>query len=143
MPGVPRETRRRVLLAVALVLGLSALLAALAPGERDESKSGSGEPTVAETSPREAGGGTQALIFDAARPRSRSVTAGTRVTLEVRVPDAGQVSLEGLGLNAPAEPGTPAAFDVLARAPGRYELTFSPVAGSERPAGALVVSESR
>jgi spore germination cell wall hydrolase CwlJ-like protein len=141
MPVVPRQARRRVLLALALVLGLSALLAALVPSDRDQS--GSDRPAPAETSPREAGGGAQSLTFDAARPRSRSVTAGTRVSLEVRVPDAGQVTVAGLGLNAPAEPGTPAAFDVLAEDAGRYELSFSPIAGAARPAGTLVVSESR
>jgi hypothetical protein len=139
---MPSQMRRRALLAIAVVLGLSALLAALAPTER-EGGDAREEPPPAASPPREAGGRSQALVFDAARPRSHSISTGTRAALEVRVPAPGQVAIEGLGLNAPAEPGTPATFDVFAGRPGRYELTFSPIVGEPKSAGMLVVSGSR
>ena len=37
-----------------------------------------------------------------------------------------------MGLTDPAEPGTPATFDVLAGAPARYPVTFTPTLGGVR-----------
>jgi hypothetical protein len=58
----------------------------------------------------------------------------------VEVDRPGLVELEGLGLSAPAEPLTPARFDVLVARPGSFPVTFVP-AGRGDPArvGTLVV----
>ena len=55
--------------------------------------------------------------------------AGAAATVEVAVSEAGTVDIPDLGLTAPADPVTPARFDVLATRPGRYPLLFTPAGG--------------
>ena len=73
-------------------------------------------------------------------PPVRRLRAGTHVTLQVASTRAGEVLLRGLGLVQPVEPGTPASFDVLLTAPGRYDAVLDPVAGRPVRVGRLVVS---
>jgi len=90
--------------------------------------------------PGEAGPGSTDVTFDANRPRAYRIGAGQAATVVVEVPEAGQVSIDGLGMTDTAEPTTPASFDVLTPNAGRYAVTFMP-AGSPTPlaAGTLVV----
>ena len=132
--------RRRAMLAVALGFALLALVASLASRPREESAE---EPPQRPVPREAAGGGTEMVAFDAARARTRSVEAGSRVVLSVEVPEPGQVVVPSFGLTAAAQAGTPASFDVLADDPGRHEVLFQPVEGEERPAGTLVVVARR
>ena len=133
---------RRVLLLFALVLGLSALVASIAPSpdERDEP---SDEAPATETTPtggRTAGTETLSLSVRPApsgQPPVRRVPAGSSFTLEVAVPEPGDVVLDGLGLRQSADQLTPARFDLLAEPPGRYDVTFVPVDGERRLAGRI------
>ena len=134
---------RRALLLFAIVLGLAAVAASVSR-PRDESRP---PATTAETPPPstvetegEATPGTVDVTFDAADPRSHEIEAGQAATVVVEVPDAGQVSIDGLGMTAAAEQVTPARFDVLTATPGRYAITFTPaVSRDETKAGTLVV----
>ena len=74
------------------------------------------------------------------KPPVRRLRAGTHVTLQVASTRAGEVLLRGLGLVQPVEPGTPASFDVLLTAPGRYDAVLDPVVGRPVRVGHLVVS---
>jgi hypothetical protein len=47
--------------------------------------------------------------------------------VRVSAQEPGLVSIEGLGLDGPAAPLTPARFDVLSTHPGRYRVGFTAV----------------
>lgn len=57
------------------------------------------------------------------------VPAGEAVTLRVSVPEAGAVELPELGLSSPAEPLTPARFDILLDDAGAQPVRFIPAGG--------------
>jgi len=135
---------RRALLLFAVVLGLAALVASLSRPVEDRREettpSESSGPATATPSP--APSVPSAVIFDVAKDQTRKVTQGSAATIEVSVPEPGTVAIPDLGLSAPAEPLTPARFDILATDAGRFELVFAPSAGEStpRPAGELVVT---
>jgi hypothetical protein len=134
---------RRALLLFAIVLGLAAIAASLSRSgdddrERPPASPPSGQPTV---SPGTAGQPPERLRFDAERDQTRRVEVGRAATVEVAVDEPGQVEIPTLGLAAPAEPVTPARFDVLASEVRRYAITFTPADTEEsRPAGTLAVT---
>jgi hypothetical protein len=131
--------RRRLILLAALVLAVSAVVASLSAPQRDDSS----EDSTRETAPgsiAEPTGPTRELTLDAGRPRTVTVVPGTHVLLRVEVPEAGEVTIPGLGLDRAAEPGTPAAFDILAEKPGRFDVAFRSIGGDRpRRAATLVV----
>jgi hypothetical protein len=140
---------RRALLLFAIVLGLAAVAASVSrPRDNNPPETTATEPapriepgTAPEAPPPgEAGPGSTDVTFDANRPRAYRIGAGQAATVVVEVPEAGQVSIDGLGMTDTAEPTTPASFDVLTPNAGRYAVTFMP-AGSPTPlaAGTLVV----
>ena len=136
---------RRALLLFAIVLGVAAIVALVSAPERAPRDDGSGLPDAEEPS---AGPGplrAQAppISFSAAEPKVRRLEAGRPATVAVKVPSPGQVELEGLTLIAPADPLTPARFEVLERRPGRYGVRFTPAEGGEaRRAGTLRIVPS-
>ena len=141
---------RRALLLFAIVLGLAALAASMSrtrdsdPAQETtpssatpSSPSPSAEPQ-AEATPAPSAGTT--LSFDAERDQSRALETGRAAVVEVSVDEPGQVSIPLLGLDEPAQPLTPARFDVLVSDEGDYPLVFAPAAGDEeREVGTLVV----
>jgi hypothetical protein len=149
---------RRALLLFAIVLGMAALVASLSRPIEDR-RGGSTTPTGTEPETSEpgpptatpGGGGTAeapaattfaTISFDAAEPRSKTLEAGESATVEVSVDQPGSVDIPDMGLTAPADPFTPARFDVLASRPGRYRVLFTPAGGEHEPepAGSLVVT---
>ena len=147
---------RRALLLFALVLGVAALAASFS---RD---SGSPDPlappdpnatqtqteTQTETAPTATPGDTPVatgdappLRFDVAEDQTRRLETGAAATVEVSVEEPGLVSIPLLGLSGPAEPVTPARFDVLVPNAGNYPIVFTPSLGDEeREVGLLSVS---
>jgi len=132
---------RRALLLFAIVLGLAALTASLSrPRDRSEPPPERSAPAApqerAESAPGERG-----LTFSAGGPpRTRVLSRGRAATVTVSVDQAGQVSLDGLGLVAAAEPLTPASFPVHVDARGRYPVLFTPAGENEpRRVGTLAV----
>ena len=131
---------RRALLLFAIVLGVAAIVTMVSTPEREQRDDGSGLPDASEpsASPAPLRDPAAPISFSAAEPASRRLEAGRPATVAVKVPAPGQVELEGLGLSAPAEPLTPARFEVLARRPGRHDVRFTPADGGEpRNAGTL------
>jgi len=137
---------RRALLLFAIVLGMAALVASLSRpvderrGETTAREREPGPPAATSSpSPERA----SALSFDATEDQTKRLAEGSAATVEVAVDERGSVRIPGLGLSAPANPLTPARFDVRATEPGRYELLFRP-AGSEtsEAAGRLVVTSA-
>ena len=139
---------RRALLLFAIVLGMAALVASLS-GPIDQRRGN----TTPQQQPREPGppvaepapgpGVPTTLSFDAAENQSMKLPAGRAATLEVSVAEPGDVEIPGLGLTEPADPLTPARFDVLPTRPGPYDLIFMPASGApNEPAGKLVVTST-
>jgi hypothetical protein len=144
---------RRALLLFAIVLGLAAIAASVSrsPEESGESESQPAVPSEADQvpSPSVTSGdaapvsGVRELVFEAHRDQTRRLEAGQPATVLVEVDEPGLVEIADLGLSAPADPLTPARFEVLTSDPDRLEITFTAVEEDlAGPAGTLVVRES-
>jgi hypothetical protein len=139
---------RRALLLFAIVLGLAAVAASVSrprdsetPPTTSTEQAPTIEPGTAEAPPPgEAGPGSVDVTFDADKAQTHRIRAGQAATVVVEVPEAGQVSIDDLGMTDTAEPTTPASFDVLTSNVGRYAVTFMPAGSTvELAAGTLVV----
>jgi hypothetical protein len=138
---------RRALLLFAIVLGMAALVASLSrPVDERRDDSSQSEPRdsgPARASPTPTPDTGKTLSFEAAENEAMRLPAGEAATVEVAVEEPGSVDIPGMGLSAPADPLTPARFDVLESQPGRYELLFTPAGGEpSEPAGKLVVTST-
>jgi hypothetical protein len=123
------------------VLGLAAIVSSIArPPERDngETPSASDGPARNRTDVTTPGatpqpGAEQARLatirFRAgAKPRTRKLEQGRPATVLVDVETPGQVDIPSLGLTQPAEPLTPARFDVLVPRAGKHPIVLEPAA---------------
>ena len=124
---------RRVLLLFALVLGLSALVASLAPSP-DTDEEPPAETVAAPPSAR-------AEPVDVSLAGTQRVPLGARLSLEVPVRRPGDVVLHSLGLRQSADPLAPARFELLAEPPGSHPVTLVPLEGQERVLGRLVFAD--
>jgi hypothetical protein len=128
---------RRALLLFAIVLGLAAVAASFSRTDRTRPSpstpapntttetAGPGTNTSAATDP-----GTRVFRFDqGGRREVRELPAGRAATVVVSVDSAGQVELPGLGDIRPAEPATPASFDVFTNQRGSFPVIFHPAGG--------------
>lgn len=141
---------RRAVLLFAIVLGLAALAASVSRPRDDRSglerpPAGSPRPPVSHPSPTLAPGPLPnppvEVTFDAAKDETRRVEIDRSATVQVKVDELGMVEIPALGLSAPAEPVTPARFDLLTSEVRRLAIIFTPAASDEaRPAGTLVVT---
>lgn len=144
---------RRALLLFAIVLGLAAIAASVSRSPED---SGDREPPPVAPSESEelpspsvssgdapAVSGVRELVFDAERDQTRRLDAGQPATVLVEVEEPGLVEISDLGLSAPAQPLTPARFEILTSNPDRIDITFTAAEDDlAGPAGTLVVRES-
>ena len=135
---------RRVLLLFALVLGLSALVASIAPPpeDRDETPATVVEPPPA-AAPEPIAPPLKVSAKETGAAPTRRVSVGSGFTLQVSVPEPGDVSLEGLGLRQSADPLTPARFDLVAERRGRYPVVFHPVEGDRRVVARLAFEDQQ
>jgi hypothetical protein len=154
---------RRALLLFAVVLGLAAVASSLNRPAEEEGNGDAGQaeraterPAAREDpetgSPRPGGGGREPATggpaevrFEAGgRPEVRRIEGGAATTVMVEVNEPGEVSIDGLGLTQPAEPLTPARFEVLLEQPGSSEVVVDPASGASREViGTLVVKGGR
>lgn len=121
---------RRALLLFAIVLGLAALVASVSTPVDEPEKPSQSQAEGRATRPDTA---SRAVVrrFGPKHPR-RSLAAGTPATLIVSVGLSGLVEIPSLGLSAPAEPNTPARFDVLEDEPGVHRISFLPAGRDSR-----------
>ena len=128
---------RRALLLFAMVLGFTALAAAVSQAPR-RAKS---RPPAAASLPHGAVRPPVRLELAAGgRRRSLRLAVGNAATLTVSVREPGQVELESPPLISPAAPSTPASFPLLIDRPGRYPVRFRPTdSGERRRVGTLIV----
>ena len=128
---------RRALLLFAIVLGLAAVAASVSRTDRTRPSPSPPAPnTTTETAgPRTDTGpapdpGSRVLRFDqGGRREVRDLQVGRAATVVVNVDSAGQAELPGLGDIRPAEPATPASFDVFTNQPGSFPVIFHPAGG--------------
>lgn len=129
---------RRILLLVSALLLMTVAVSGVVPRQPPSSSQDkpSGDRPSASTDQLV----QRSLDADATRPRTVSVPTGTHLRLTVdgaTAPDV--VELVGLDRLEQTAPTTPAVFDVLANAPGTYQIAF---VGSGRRIGALRVTRA-
>jgi hypothetical protein len=129
---------RRAIILFALVLGLTALAAAVSPTrDTGEAPAGPAPPPPAARS------ATRELVFQArasGAPGVRTARPGEHLAVSVAAADGGLVTIPRLGRTATVAPDAPARFDLLAPAPGRYDLLFAASSIDEpRRVGTIVV----
>jgi hypothetical protein len=131
---------RRAVLLMAVILVVVAIVGALVPVPRERTRAEAPRPTPggAAVAPVK----TLSLRYPPREgaPRLR-VDANSHVVLQVATSVPGQATVRALDLVAPAEPDTPARFDLLATRPGRYPVAFQPAAGgATHTVGTLTVA---
>jgi hypothetical protein len=150
---------RRALLLFAVVLGLAAIASSLNRTDQEESGSkreqpqstsesadrgaspGSETPRSSKPQGRGAGTARATVRFKAGGPaETRRIEAGAAATVLVDVAEPSQVQLDGLGLTQPADPLTPARFDVLVGRPIASEVLVTQAGGgTSKVVGSLIV----
>ena len=119
---------RRLLVLMAVLLGLTALTTALAPRPRVTSPQATSTPRPTPSAATPSAPQPSRVVsrtIDAsvgARPARVRARAGDTVRLAVRGDVLDAVELEGLDEIEPVEPGSPARFEFLAEAPGEHAI---------------------
>jgi hypothetical protein len=127
---------RRFLLLVAVLMGLTALAASIAPREPLVRERGAPTPTPTPTTTTEANAVRtveKTISADAGHARG-VVREGDLVHLEVHATEVDTVEL--MDEFQPVEADSPAVFDLLADTPGNYPITLL---DADRRVGTLVV----
>lgn len=101
-------------------------------GDRGDTGAGGGRTTVVEPAP-DTPEPTTIEFEEAARPQTRELEADRPATVVVEVDTPGQVGIPSLGLTAPAEPLTPAMFELLVDDAGSHAITVRPAGSEARP----------
>jgi len=120
---------RRLLVLFAVLLGLTALATSLAPrptvGPRSaDSGVSTATPTASSTPAAQSSRRLEETIaVDDGRTRVRA-RPGDVLALSVRGDVLDGVEIAGLGKLEPIEPGSPARFEMLLDAPGRFPITL-------------------
>jgi hypothetical protein len=119
---------RRAILLFALVLGLTALAAAVSPSREAP------QPAIS-LAPATSAGSTvpRNIIFtlrEGGVPKLKSARTGQHVVLTVPAREGGLVTIPLLGRTATVSPASPARFDLLAPPAGRYDVMFEPSGSS-------------
>jgi len=129
---------RRALLLFALVLGLTGLAASIAPPpEQGKDEHVEAPPAPSPQAARE----QRTLTYRAPvrdKPVERRERPDARILVEVRARRPGQASIPALGRVENVTDLAPARFELLAPAPGRYDVLFEPTDGAPERVGTLV-----
>jgi hypothetical protein len=125
---------RRAVLLFGLVVGLAAIVAAVAPKPKSDTLL-QAPATPPAPQPVSAPTARVSISLAAERRVRRHVPPGAHLILTVEVADPGDVSF--LGSVQAAEPGTPAVFDLVMPRSGSFAVELSPSGGGS-PRGATV-----
>jgi hypothetical protein len=133
-PTIGRVHFRRAILLFALVLGLAALAAAVSPTRVEKGPALAPPPAGTSTEPP-----TRELAFAGGRKQVRRAREGEHVVVTVAFEAGGVASIPRLGRTANVGSAAPARFDLLAPAPGRYDVMIEPSdTGEMKRIGTLV-----
>jgi hypothetical protein len=128
---------RRAILLFALVLGLTALAAAVSPSRTTN------QTTVSPAAPLPARAvvpRTVAFEAGATTARARRVRPGEHVVISVASSQGGLATIPQLGRTGSVAPDAPALFDVLAPSSGRYDVMIqAPDSNEQRRVGTLLI----
>ena len=134
---------RRLVIVMLVLLGVSTLLASLAPppGPRTGSSTTS---STSRTAKEQSKGDGQLLRREidaqASRPEVIEVPAGDQLALEVSSDRVAEIEIGLLGLLDTAAPLSPARFDVIAEEPGsKYTITLTDDRDESREIGEIRV----
>ena len=123
---------RRAILLFALVLGLTALAAAVSPTPQDTEPPEAPTPAAPATPVA-----TRVVDFDVSEsdeePQVRRARAGGHLVLTVTSIRGGLVTIPRLGRTASVSAAAPARFDVLAPDAGRYDVLLQESGGADEP----------
>jgi hypothetical protein len=123
---------RRAILLFALVLGLTALAAAVSPSREDDAEPAAGpspSTPAANVLPRE----VSFVARVAGRPQTERAREGEHLVLTVESPVGGLVRIPRLGRIDSVSESAPARFDLLGPAPGRYDVLLELGGGPNEP----------
>ena len=131
---------RRAILLFALVLGLTALAAAVSPVPHDKSNPstpGTGAAPAGSVLPR----GVAFTSIGVGRPQIRRARPGEHLLVTVASTQGGLVTIPALGRTASVSEAAPARFDLLAPAAGRYDVMLALGGAGEEPrrVGTIVI----
>ena len=127
---------QRLLILLAVLLGLAVVAAMLQPLTRSSPPSYPIEPPAAGANPP---ADVQATLDAGQAPRTVAVDEGDDVQLTVNVDEIGAVEVVGLDQLQAATPDSPAVFDIRADRPGAYPVQTT----DGREIGTLRVSSGR
>jgi hypothetical protein len=134
---------RRLVIVMLVLLGVSTLLASLAPppGSRTgSSTTATGPRTTKQASKNAAELVRRQIDAQASRPEVIQVPAGDQLALEVSSDRVAEIEIDLLGLLDTAAPLAPARFDVFAADPGsRYTITLTDDRDESREIGEIRV----
>jgi hypothetical protein len=132
---------RRAILLFAIVLGLAAIASSIArpPDRGGDDKASESAPGKAKTAPSATKPGaktpqpTTIEFRNGAKPQTHELELGQPATVLVDVETPGQIDIPSLGLTEPAEPLTPAMFEVIVTRKGSYPILVQPAASDTLP----------
>jgi hypothetical protein len=127
---------RRLLIVLAVLLGLTALAAGVAPRERLDNDAP--PPVTAAPTPAPAHGSVQKTLDAQSTGQRVEARIGQTVTITVKSDTLETVTLDQYG-DKTAEPDSPAQFELLADVPGSYPITLQ---DSEQEIGELDIREN-
>ena len=125
------------------MLAIAAVASSIARPPEDDG-GGSDDPPAAATGrgggerPSRSTGVVTLRLRAGAEPRTLALAQGLPATLLVSVPAPGDVEIPGLGLLEPAEPLTPARFDILAERPESHRILLRRASESGDGSGSMI-----
>jgi hypothetical protein len=128
---------RRLLILLAVLMGLTALASGLAPRQPAPRSGAEASPptTTADSLPTI----EERVDAGAAEPAVIEVDEGRTLVLEVSATELDSVSLEGLDRIEAVDPDSPARFELLAEPPGSYPIRL---VEAGRDVGTLEIREA-
>lgn len=129
---------RRALLLFAIVLGVAAIASSITRPRGGDDDGAPSTDTAGRTPPARPAPAARStrptrIELRACKRQTCELQLGQPVTVVVDVDVPGQVDIPSLGLTEPAQPLTPATFDLLPGEAGRHDVTLAPAGSDAAP----------